>query len=174
MRWTEPVRWALHSLEELVHRRSTWGLDTEKTRCTPLCLRLRPEIREDSKTEQSWPGRRSRQWMRMESVSANFRESSSAVLFCPPRPEDHGMTCHNLKPDKAIAQLTFPSWNSDKRCQGAPSGTTVLVCMIYLNTDDSCPLNEFSIFPVKTIEFQYMNHRHIYIYVHTCYICKEM
>lgn len=155
------------------HGDLTRGICCEKTRCPPLCLRLRPEI--TGKTEQSCPGSwRSRQWMQMELVSANFRESSSAVLSCPPRPEGHGMTCHSLKPEKAIAQLTFPGWNSDKRCQGAPSGTTVLVCMSYLNTNDSCPLNEFSIFPVKTIEFQYMNYRHIYIYVHTCYICKEM
>lgn len=97
----------------------------------------------------------------MESVSANFRESSSAVLFCPPRPEDHGMTCHNLKPDRAIAQLTSPAGTLTRDAKGHERHHSPR--LYELLTDDSCPLNEFSIFPVKTIEFQYMNYRHIYI-----------
>lgn len=72
------------------------------------------------------------------------------------------MTCHDLKLDKVIVQLTFLDLNSDKRCQGA----AVLWYSLYellFNRNDSCSLNEFNIFPVKTIEFQYMNYRKIYI-----------
>lgn len=56
-----------------------------------------------------------------ESDSASAQESSSAALTLLPasRPENRGMTCHNLKLDKVIIQLTFLDLNSDKRCQRA-------------------------------------------------------
>lgn len=55
------------------------------------------------------------------------------------------------------------------------SGTVLFVYMNYfLTRNDSYSLNELNIFPVKTIEFQYMNYRKKNIYdVHKCYICKE-
>lgn len=53
------------------------------------------------------------------------------------------------------------------------SGTMSFVHMNYfLTRNDLYSLNEFNIFPVKTIAFQHMNYRKN-IYVHKCYICKE-
>lgn len=55
------------------------------------------------------------------------------------------------------------------------SGTVLFVYMNYfLTRNDSYSLNEFNIFPVKTIEFQYMNYRkNIYImYINVTFVKK--
>lgn len=54
------------------------------------------------------------------------------------------------------------------------SRTVLFVYMNYfLTRNDSYSLNEFNIFPVKTIEFQYMNYRKIYImYINVTFVKK--
>lgn len=54
------------------------------------------------------------------------------------------------------------------------SGTVLLVYMNYfLTRNDLYSLNEFNIFPVKTIAFQYMNYRKIYImYINVTFVKK--
>lgn len=64
------------------------------------------------------------------------------------------MICHNVKLDKIlflISNITFLDLNSDKEMPKG-SGTVLLVYMNYfLTRNDSYSLNEFNIFPVKTI-----------------------
>lgn len=66
--------------------------------------------------------------------------------------------CGMMRPDVKVDQffcltinITFLDLNSDKRCQEAV-GTVLFVYMNYFLTwNDSYSLNEFNIFPVKTV-----------------------